>query len=49
MNTGARATSMWLQLLALANDPRLRLPPLADWPLRAALGDPAPLAAAAQS
>jgi ABC-2 type transport system permease protein len=41
---GERSTSLWLQLLAIANDPRLRLPPLADWPLRAALGDPAPLA-----
>ena len=41
---GARSTSLWLQLLAVASDPRLRLPPLADLPLRAALGEPLPLA-----
>ena len=31
--------------LVAASDPRLRLPPLASWPIRAALGDPLPLAA----
>jgi ABC-2 type transport system permease protein len=41
---GVRSTGMWLQLLSLANDRRLHLPALATWPLRAALGEPAPLA-----
>jgi ABC-2 type transport system permease protein len=41
---GERSSGLWLQLLALANDPQLRVPPLAAWPLRAALGDPTPLA-----
>jgi len=41
---GARSSSVWTQLIATASDPRLRLPPLADWPLRAALGEPLPLA-----
>jgi ABC-2 type transport system permease protein len=41
---GERSTSLWLQLIGAASDPRLRLPPLASWPIRAALGDPLPLA-----
>ena len=41
---GERSTSLWLQLMAAASDPRVRLPPLASWPIRAALGDPLPLA-----
>ncbi|HEY1753582.1 MAG TPA: hypothetical protein VGG29_20160 [Caulobacteraceae bacterium] len=39
------SSSMAIQLAAVAADPRLRLPPLADWPLRAMLGEPLPLAA----
>jgi ABC-2 type transport system permease protein len=35
------------RIVALAHDPGFRLPPLADWPLRAALGEPVPLAAIA--
>jgi ABC-2 type transport system permease protein len=42
---GERSTSLWLQLIGAANDPRLRLPRLASWPIRAVLGDPLPLAA----
>ncbi len=40
---GARSTTIFLQVMAAAGDPRLKLPPLADWPLRAALGQPVPL------
>lgn len=40
---GARSSTMFTQVLAAAGDPRLKLPPLADWPLRAALGQPVPL------
>lgn len=42
---GRRSSSLWLQLVSAASDPRLRLPPGASWPLRAMLGDPLPLAA----
>ena len=42
---GAKSGGLAMQIVAKAGDPRLRLPPLADWPLRAALGDPLPLAA----
>jgi ABC-2 type transport system permease protein len=42
---GPGASSLWTQVAATAGDPRLRLPGLASWPLRAALGDPVPLAA----
>lgn len=40
---GARSTTVIMQVAAEASDPRLKLPPLADWPLRAALGQPVPL------
>jgi ABC-2 type transport system permease protein len=40
---GARTGTIFLQVMAAADDPRLKLPPLADWPLRAALGQPIPL------
>jgi ABC-2 type transport system permease protein len=42
---GHKAGGVAMQVAAAAADPRLRLPPLADWPLRAALGEPLPLAA----
>ena len=42
---GSGSSSLWLQVSAMAADPRLRLPALASWPLRAALGEPLPLAA----
>jgi len=42
---GKASTSLALQLMALGADPRFHLPPLADWPLRAALGQPLPLLA----
>jgi len=42
---GRRSGGVAMQVAAAAADPRLRLPPLADWPLRAAMGDPLPLAA----
>ena len=41
---GAKSGGLAMQIVAKAGDPRLHLPPLADWPLRAALGDPLPLA-----
>jgi ABC-2 type transport system permease protein len=41
---GARSSSLWLQLFNAAGDPRLRLPPVASWPLRAMTGDALPLA-----
>jgi ABC-2 type transport system permease protein len=41
---GKASTSLALQLMALGADPRFHVPPLADWPLRAALGEPLPLA-----
>jgi ABC-2 type transport system permease protein len=40
---GARTGSIMMHVMAQAGDPRLRLPPLAGWPLRAALGEPVPL------
>jgi ABC-2 type transport system permease protein len=40
---GARSTTLFTQVAAAASDPRLKLPPLAGWPLRAALGEPLPL------
>jgi ABC-2 type transport system permease protein len=40
---GSRTTTILTRIMATARDPRLRLPPLADWPLRAALGQPLPL------
>jgi ABC-2 type transport system permease protein len=42
---GHRGAGLWMQVMSAADDPRLRLPPLASWPIRAASGDPAPLAA----
>ena len=42
---GARSGALFLQVMAAASDPRLKLPPLADLPLRAALGEPLPLIA----
>jgi ABC-2 type transport system permease protein len=43
---GAKGGSMVMRMVsAAASSPNLRLPPLADWPLRAVLGDPVPLAA----
>jgi ABC-2 type transport system permease protein len=43
---GAKGGSMVVRVVsAAAAHPNLRLPPLADWPLRAMLGDPVPLAA----
>jgi len=42
---GRRAGSVWSEALKLANNADFHLPPLADWPLRAMLGQPAPLAA----
>jgi ABC-2 type transport system permease protein len=42
---GARTGSIMMQVMAEAGDPRLRLPPFAGWPLRAALGEPVPLVA----
>jgi ABC-2 type transport system permease protein len=41
---GQGASSLWQQVAASAGDPSLRLPPGADWPLRAMLGEPLPLA-----
>jgi ABC-2 type transport system permease protein len=41
---GAKAGGVWLQVAASAGDPALRLPAFASWPLRAMLGEPAPLA-----
>jgi ABC-2 type transport system permease protein len=41
---GARSASLWTQVANTAGDPSLHLPPLADWPLRAMLGNPLPLA-----
>jgi ABC-2 type transport system permease protein len=41
---GRGATGIWMQVASAANDPKLTLPPGADWPLRAALGEPAALA-----
>jgi ABC-2 type transport system permease protein len=40
---GARSTTLFMQVMSAASDPRLKLPPLAGWPLRAALGQPLPL------
>jgi ABC-2 type transport system permease protein len=40
---GSRAGSVWNQLRAVAEHSDLRLPALAAWPLRAALGEPLPL------
>lgn len=42
---GQRASGAWGRAKALAADPDFRLPPLADWPLRAMLGEVAPLVA----
>ncbi len=41
---GAGSASIWAQVADAARDPKLRLPEPAGWPLRATLGDPAPLA-----
>jgi ABC-2 type transport system permease protein len=41
---GRGAASIWQRVAAAAGDPRLRLPQGADWPLRALLGEPLPLA-----
>jgi ABC-2 type transport system permease protein len=41
---GKGASSIWQQVAATAGDPSLRLPAGADWPLRAMLGEPLPLA-----
>ncbi|RAK60630.1 hypothetical protein DJ021_12835 [Phenylobacterium hankyongense] len=42
---GSRSDSLFASLVALSRDPRLQLPPGADWPLRALVGEPAPLLA----
>ncbi len=42
---GHRTTSLWLGLAQMVREGRLRPPPAAAWPLRAMLGEPAPLAA----
>jgi len=42
---GARTDTIFMQVMAEASDPRVKLPPLAGLPLRAALGEPLPLAA----
>jgi ABC-2 type transport system permease protein len=41
---GARSSGIWMQVMNTADDPRLRLPGVAGWPLRAMTGDPLPLA-----
>jgi ABC-2 type transport system permease protein len=41
----SRAGGVMADVVRAAEDPRLALPPLADWPLRAAMGEPVPLAA----
>ncbi|HEX3406701.1 MAG TPA: putative ABC exporter domain-containing protein [Caulobacteraceae bacterium] len=40
---GARSATIFMDVVSAASDPRLKLPPLAGWPLRAALGQPLPL------
>ncbi len=42
---GRGSSAMVTQILGIANDPKLHLPPGAAWPIRAMLGDPIPLAA----
>jgi ABC-2 type transport system permease protein len=42
---GRGSEAMITQVLGIANDPKLHLPPGAAWPVRAMLGDPIPLAA----
>lgn len=42
---GRRTGSVWMQVMAAADDPRIRLPTIASLPIRAMLGEPAPLAA----
>jgi len=41
---GAHTSTYLAQIARAANDPRLRLPAAASWPLRAAIGEPIPLA-----
>ena len=42
---GARTTTIWSQVAESARAPGPRLPSIASWPLRAALGEPLPLVA----
>lgn len=42
---GHRSGGVWNEAMALARDPRFVLPPGADWPLRAIVGEPGPLVA----
>ena len=42
---GVRTATIWSQVAESAQAPGLKLPAIASWPLRAALGEPAPLAA----
>jgi ABC-2 type transport system permease protein len=39
-----QSASLWVSLVQFARDPRFRAPPGLDWPLRAAVGEPLPLA-----
>ena len=41
---GRASNTFFTQVVGLANDPTLRLPAIASWPLRAMLGEPAALA-----
>ena len=41
---GRASTTLFTQVAGAANDPHLRLPAIAGWPLRAMLGEPGPLA-----
>lgn len=42
---GHRSGSVWNEAMSLARDPRFVLPPGADWPLRAIVGETGPLVA----
>jgi ABC-2 type transport system permease protein len=42
---GAKSSTLWMEIVRIANHPGFALPPAAAWPLRAMLGDPLPLAA----
>ena len=41
---GTRSSSLWVEVVRVAGHPGFSLPAGADWPLRALLGDPLPLA-----
>lgn len=41
---GAQTNTIWSQVAESARSPELKLPAIASWPLRAALGEPLPLA-----